>query len=117
MGVIKYVLPPVLEDKEIWAQNQAKNEEQKCLKDEKKAKKAEALAKRRHEAEKAGLPEPESSKASVLEIERGEDSHWLNELPEEEEEEVPPTSGRTGAPNGGSQISGGTEGAPYINVD
>lgn len=101
MGVIKYVLPPVLEDKEIWAQNRAKNEEQKC----------------RHEAEKAGLPEPESSKASVLEIERGEDSHWLNELPEEEEEEVPPTSGRTGAPNGGSQISGGTEGAPYINVD
>jgi len=34
MGVIKYALPPVLEDKEIWAQNRAKNEEQQRLKKE-----------------------------------------------------------------------------------
>jgi hypothetical protein len=77
MGIIQYILPPVPEDKELRDKNQAKNEEQKRLKDEKKAKKAkkakkvEASAKRHREAEKAGLPEPESSEASISEIEGG----------------------------------------------
>jgi hypothetical protein len=37
----------------------------------KKAKKAEASTKHRRKAEKAGLPEPESSETSVSEIEGG----------------------------------------------
>jgi hypothetical protein len=37
---------------------------------------------------------PESSEPLVLEIEGGEDAHWLNELLEEEDdEEVPPSGG------------------------
>jgi hypothetical protein len=59
----------------------------------KKAKKAEDLAKRRREAKKAGLPEPESSEASVLEIEGRKEPHWLNEIMEEEEEEELPIGG------------------------
>jgi len=61
MGVVRYALPLVPEDKELWAKNQARNEEQKRTKEEKKAKKArkarraEASAKRSREAEKAGL--------------------------------------------------------------
>ena len=80
----------------------------------KKAKKAEASTKHRRKAEKAGLPEPESSETSVSEVEDGDDTHWLNELldEEEEDEEVPPTGGGTEAPKG-SQILGGVEGAPY----
>jgi hypothetical protein len=60
---------------------------EKKKKKAKKAKKPEASAKHRREAEKAGLPEPESSKTSVSEIEGGEDSHWLNELLEEKDDE------------------------------
>jgi hypothetical protein len=96
MGVIRYALPPVPEDKELWAKNRARNEEQKQTKEEKKAKKArkarcrEASAKRRHEAKKAGLPELESSETSVSKIEGGEDPHWLNKLADEEEDEEIP---------------------------
>ena len=116
--------PLVLEDKEIRASNRAKNEEQQRLKKEKKkkkvkkAKKVEASANRCCEAKKAGLPEPESSETSILEVEGGENSHWLNELldEEEEDEEVPPASGGTEA-LGGSQILGGAKAAPYIIVD
>ena len=106
MSVVRYALPPVLEDKEIQAQNRAKTEEQQRLKKEekkkkaKKAKKAEASAKRCREAEKAGLPKPESSETLVSEVEGGEDSRWLNELLDEEEDEEVPR---------GSQIPGGAE--------
>ena len=131
MGIVRYALPPVPEDKEIRAQNRARNEEQHRQKKEKKkkkkakkAKKAEASAKRCREAKKAGLPEPKSSETSVLEVEGGEDLHWLNELldEEEEDEEVPPANGGTEALGGsetpdGSRIPGGAEGAPYIIVD
>ena len=48
---------------------------------------AKDLAKRYREARKAGLLELESPDASIKEEEGAEDSHWLNELLEEEEEE------------------------------
>jgi len=72
----------------------------------KKARKAEASAKRHREAEKAGLPEPESSEASVSEIEGRVDSHWLNELLEEEEDEEAPSSGGGQRPLGGQRPQG-----------
>jgi len=120
MGIIRYTLPPVPEDKETRSKNWARNEEQKRLKDEKKAnkakkaKKVEALAKCCREAEKAGLPEPESSETSVLEIEGGGDSHWLNELLEEEEEEVSQSVG-VGGPWRGALDSWGHRGRPLYN--
>lgn len=61
-------MAPVPEDWESWAKNRQKNEEQKLLAEEAKAKKArevEDLAKCRREAKKVGLPEPESPKASI----------------------------------------------------
>jgi hypothetical protein len=78
MGFVKTSLAPVLEDQKTWAKNQARNKEEKHHKDEKKAKKAKAvedLAKRHHEARKAGLPKPESPEASISEEEGREDSH------------------------------------------
>lgn len=66
MGFVNSSLPPVPEDRETRAKNQARNEEEKQLKDEakaktaKKAKAVEDLAKHCREARKAGLPEPES---------------------------------------------------------
>jgi len=38
MGIVKDSLPPVPEDKELRAKNQARNEEQKKAKEEQKAK-------------------------------------------------------------------------------
>ena len=134
MGVVRYALPLVPEDKEIHAQNRARNEEQHRQQKEKKkkkkkkkkankAKKAEASAKGCREAEKAGLHEHKSSETLVSEVEGEEDSHWLNKLlDEEEDEEVPAAGGGTEASGGsetpkGSRIPGGAEGAPYIIVD
>jgi len=88
-----------------------------------KARRAKASAERCHEAEKAGLPEPESSETLVSEIEGGEDLHWLNELvdEEDEDEEIPLLAGDRG-PRGSevpevSQVLGGARVAPYIIVD
>jgi len=92
--------------------------EEKKPKKVRKARRAKASAKRCHEAEKAGLPEPESSETLVSEIEGGEDLHWLNELVDEEhkDEEIPPASGGqrpqgVGGPRGVSG-SKGREGRP-----
>jgi len=66
MGIVRDSLPPVPEDKEIRAKNRARNEEQKKAKEEKKAKAArraqrrEISAKNRREAEKVGVPPPDS---------------------------------------------------------
>jgi len=38
MGIVRDSLPPVLEDKEIQAKNRVRNEEQKKVKEDKKAK-------------------------------------------------------------------------------
>ena len=80
MGIVRDSPPPVPEDKEIRAKNQAWNEEQKKAKEEKKAKAArkaqrrEISAKNRREAEKAGVPPLDSPKTSVSEIEGGGDN-------------------------------------------
>jgi len=72
MGVVKDSLPPVLEDKEIRAKNQAWNEEQKKAKEDQKAKAArkaqrrEISAKNHREAEKAGVAPPPSPKTSPI---------------------------------------------------
>jgi hypothetical protein len=115
MGIVKYSLPQVLDDYETRAKNRAKNEEEKCQMDKKKAKKAKK-AKHRHEARKAGLPEPESFEASISKGKGGEDSsHWLNELLEEVEELL--ADGGLEALGGGPQVPGGAEGTPFIIVD
>jgi len=91
MGVIKDSLPPVPEDKEIRAKKKkakedkkakAWNEEQKKAKEDKKAKasrkaqRREISTKNHREAEKAGVPPPDSPKTSVSEIEgRGDNAH------------------------------------------
>ena len=81
MGIVKDSLPPVREDKELRAKNRARNEEQKKAKEEKKAKSArkaqrrETADKNRREAEKAGLPAPDSPETSVSEVEGGGDTH------------------------------------------
>jgi len=86
MGIVKDSLPPVPEDKELQAKNQARNEEQKKVKDDKKAKSArkaqrrEISAKNHCEAEKAGLPPPDSPETSVSEIEGGGDNTLLTVL-------------------------------------
>jgi len=104
MGFVNSSLPPVPEDRETRAKNQARNEEEKQLKDEakaktaKKAKAVEDLAKHCREARKAGLPELEIPEASISEGGDLEDSHWLNELLEEEES---PARGWSEAPGGG----------------
>jgi len=78
MGIVKDSLPPVPEDKELRAKNRARNEEQNKDKEAQKAKSArkaqrrELSAKNRREAEKAGLPPPDSPETSVSEIEGGE---------------------------------------------
>jgi len=77
MGIVKDSLPPVSEDKELRAKNRAWNEERKKAKEAKKAKSArkaqrrEITNKNRREAEKAGLPAPESPETLVSEIEGG----------------------------------------------
>jgi len=86
MGIVKDSLPPVLEDKELRAKNRARNEEQKKAKEDKKAKsvrkaqRRETSAKNRCEAEKAGLPPPDSPETSVSEVEGRGGTHWLDEL-------------------------------------
>ena len=135
MGVVKDSLPPVPEDKEIRAKNLARNEEQKKAKEDKKAKAArkaqrrEISAKNHREAEKAGVALPPSPETSVSEIEGGGDNtHWLNELEEEEDDVIPPVSGGIEIPEGskarggseapeGSQAPGGEQTAPHIIVD
>ena len=96
MGIVKDSLPPVPEDKELQAKNRARNEEQKKAKEAQKAKAArkaqhrEISAKNHREAEKAGLPPPDSPETSVSEIEGGGDNtHWLNELEAEEDDVIP----------------------------
>jgi len=87
MGIVKDSLPLVPEDKVIRAKNRARNEEQKKAKEDKKAKSArkaqrrEISTKNHREAEKAGLPPPDSPETLVSKIEGGGDNvHWLDEL-------------------------------------
>ena len=114
MGIVKDSLPPVLEDKELRAKNRARNEEQKKAKEDKKAKSArkaqrrEISDKNRREAEKAGLPLPDSPETSVSEIEGGGDNaHWLDMLMEEDDV-IPPVGGGIEIPEG-SKARGGSE--------
>jgi len=71
IGIVKDSLPPVPEDKELWAKNRAQNEEQKKAKEAKKAKSArkaqrrETANKNRCEDERAGLPVPETPETWV----------------------------------------------------
>jgi len=129
MGIVRDSLPPVPEDKAIWAKNRARNEEQKKAKEDKKAKAArkaqrrEISAKNHREAEKAGVPPPDSPETSVSEIEGGGDNtHWLDELAEEDDV-IPPVGGGIEIPEGskaregleapeGSQAPGGGQAAP-----
>ena len=80
MGIVRDSLPPIPEDKAIRAKNRARNEEQKKAKEDKKAKavrkaqRREIFAKNHREAEKAGVPPPDSPETSVLEIEGGGDN-------------------------------------------
>jgi len=92
MGIVRDSLPPVPEDKEIRAKNRARNEEQKKIKVDKKVKavrkaqRREISAKNHREAEKAGVPPPNSPETPVSEIEGGGDNvHWLDELAEEDD--------------------------------
>ena len=77
MGIIKDSVPQVPEDKELRAMNRARNEEQKKAEEAKKAKSARKVQRREtadkscREAEKVGLPVPESPGTSVSEIEGG----------------------------------------------
>jgi len=114
MGVVKDSLPPVPEDKEIRAQNRARNEEQKKAKEDEKAKAArkaqrrEISAKNHREAEKAGVAPPPSPETSVSEIEGGGgDVDWLDELMEEDDV-IPLAGGGIEAPEG-SKTRGGSE--------
>jgi len=134
MGIVMDSLPPVPEDKEIWAKNQARNEEEKKAKEEQKAKAArkaqrrEISAKNHCEAEKAGVAPPDSPETSVSEIEGGGDNaHWLDELAEEDDVILPNGGGieipeGSRAPGGleapeGSQAPGGGQTVPHIIVD
>ena len=134
MGIVKDSLPPVPEDKATRAKNRARNEEQKKAKEDKKAKAArkaqrqEISAKNHCEAEKAGVPPPDSPETSVSEIEGGGDNaHWLDKLAEEDGV-IPPVSGGIEIPEGsktrggseapeGSQVPGGGQTVPHIVVD
>ena len=114
MGAVRDSPPLVPEDKEILAKNRARNEEQKKLKEDKKAKAArkaerrEIASKNRREAEKAGVAPPPSPKTSVSEIEGGGDNaDWLDELAEEDDV-IPPTGGGIEAPEG-SKAQGGSQ--------
>ena len=132
MGIVKDSLPPVPEDKELRAKNRARNEEQKKAKEDKKAKSArkaqrrEISAKNHREAEKAGLPPPDSPETSVSEIEGGGDNaHWLDELEEEEDDVTPLSAGgsrsrRGQRPEGGRRLPRGpkhrgADGSPPIS--
>ena len=113
MGIVNDSLPPVPEDKELRAKNRARNEEQKKAKEAQKAKAArkpqhhEISAKNHREAEKAGVPPPDSPETSVSEIEGGGDiTHWLDELEAEEDDVNPPVGGGIEIPEG-SKARGG----------
>ena len=114
MGIVKDSLPLVPEDKELRAKNRAQNEEQKKAKEAKKAKSArkaqhcETADKNRREVEKAGLPAPESPETSVSDVEGGGDTHGLNKLANEEDEDevIPPVGEGIKAPEG-SKTRGG----------
>jgi len=115
MGIVKDSLPPVPEDKELWAKNRARNEEQKKAQEDKKAKAVrkaqshEISAKNHGEAEKAGLPPPDSPETSVSEVEGGGDNaHWLDELEAEEDDVIPPVGRGIEIPEG-SKARGGLE--------
>jgi len=135
MGIVKDSLPPIPEDKVIRAKNRARNEEQKKDKEAQKAKAArkaqrrEISAKKHREAEKAGVPPPDSPETSISEIEGGGDNtHWLDELEVEEDAVIPPAGGGIEIPEGskaregseapeGSQAPGLLGTAPHIIVD
>ena len=134
MGIVKDSLAPVREDKELRAKNRARNEEQKKAKEDKKAKSArkvqrrETSAKNRRQAEKAGLPPPDSPETSVSEVEGGGGTHWLDELEEKEDDVIPLVGGGIEIPEGskarggseapeGSQAPGDEQIAPHIIVD
>jgi len=113
MGIVKDSLPPVPEDKELRAKNRAQNEEQKKAKEAQKAKavrkaqRREISAKNHREAEKAGVPPPDSPETSVSEIEHGGDNtHWLDEL-EAEEDDVNPLSAGGSRSRRGRRLEGG----------
>jgi len=114
VGFVKSSMPTVLEDRETQDKNQARNEEQKRLADEAKAKKAkkakaaEDLVKRYREAKKAVLLEPESPGASISEGGDSEDPHWLNELLAEES----PIQGGRRPPAGGRRYPGAQTAPP-----
>ena len=115
MGIVKDSLPPVPEDKEVRAKNRARNEEQKKIKEDKKAKavrkvqRREISAKNHREAEKAGVPPPDYPETLVSEIEGGGDNaHWLDELAEEDDA-IPPVGGGIEIPEG-SRARGGVGG-------
>jgi len=129
IGIVKDSLPQVPEDKELRAKNRARNEEQKKAKEAKKAKSArktkrhETTDKNCREAEKVGLHALECPETSVSEIEGGGDTHWLNELADEEDEDevIPPVGGGIEVTEGsrarGVSSTGGERIAPYIIVD
>ena len=113
MGIVNDSLPPVPEDKELRAKNRARNEEQKKAKEAQKAKAArkpqhhEISAKNHREAEKAGVPPPDSPETSVSEIKGGGDNtHWLDELEAEEDDVNPLVGGGIEIPEG-SKARGG----------
>jgi len=115
MGIVKDSLPLVPEDKELRAKNRARNEEQKKAKEVQKAKSArkaqrrEISAKNHREAEKAGLPPPDSPETSVSEIEGGGyNAHWLDELEAEDDDMIPPVGGGIEIPEG-LKARGGSE--------
>jgi hypothetical protein len=100
MGIVKDSLPLVLEE-------QKKAKEDKKAKSARKAQRRETSAKNRREAEKAGLPPPDSLETSVSEVEGGGDTHWLDEL-EEEDDVIPPVGRGIEIPEG-SKARGGSE--------
>ena len=113
MGIVRDSLPPVPVDKEVRAKNRARNEEQKKIKEDKKAKatrkaqRREISAKNHREAEKAGVPLPDSSETSVSEIEGGGDNvHWLDKLVAEEDDVIPLSAG--------DRDPGGVEGPRWV---
>ena len=99
------------------------------MKAARKAQRHEISAKNHREADKAGVPPPDSPETSVSEIEGGGDNtHWLDELVAEEDDVIPPVGGGIEIPEGsraregseapeGPQAPGGGQTAPHIIVD
>jgi len=134
MGIVKDSLPPVPEDKELRAKNRARNEEQKKAKEDKKAKSArkaqrrEISAKNHREAEKAGLPPPDSPDFSLGDRGRGRQRALARRARGGGGRCDPPVGGWIEIPEGskargesvapeGSQAPGGGRIAPHIIVD